>query len=242
MTRRAGPELCCRNESLWSSTLKALNVTSYAFDLNLPPSSSSRLPAFSSSAESSRGIPPSFLHLGVLDEDDDDDHDRDDDDQDSEQRKVQEEGSAKPEIYKARRQGNVGTKRRAASGAIRGFMLYDAVGPVRATEAREGEAGLGGEDVPERGERRGDRHLIGETGATREGTDDKRKGGEAGKKGPERKFPPRGENVYWSERMQTGGVWGDGVVHFSSYDWSICGQNLMGASQMYDWLVTLDLR
>ncbi|PHJ26102.1 serine threonine protein related protein [Cystoisospora suis] len=238
----AGPELCCRNESLWSSTLKALNVTSYSFDLNFPPSSS-WVSSFSSSPLS---LPPSFLHLGVLDDDDRRIQER----EQAESEKDRNDGRHKEEGEEKKNKKKQGVK--SLSGEIRGFTFYDAVGPIGTSGGNKGEEHRGyklhhkkREKEGERGERHDKQEdeddPDGKTKGDKESDFRKKREDRVEKRGERIPRSTKSEKVYWSERIQTGSVWGDGVAHFSSYDWSICGQNLMGASHMYDWLVTLDL-
>lgn len=223
-------------------------MTSYSFDLNFPPPSSPVVPSFSSSSLSTPlSLPPSFLHLGVLDDDDRRIQEREqaESEKDPKEGRHTEEGEEKKKKQ--------GTK--SLSGEIRGFTFYDAVGPIGTSYRTKEEEEHGGEKIhPKRegkGGGRGERHdkeedMDGHDGKTKgeEEKDSEKKREERMEKNGEDRIPrsSKSEKVYWSERIQTGGVWGDGVVHFSSYDWSICGQNLMGASHMYDWLVTLDLR
>ncbi|CBZ54513.1 Serine/threonine protein phosphatase, related [Neospora caninum Liverpool] len=238
----AGPEFCCRNASLWSSTLHALNVTSYAFDLNFPASNTT----FSSSAAQAvprrggerggmswgsspaRSAPPasvplSFLHLGVLEED------------------RTEVGGSAPGAD--------------AGGKLKGFATYDEAGrwtgPAWTAEER-GEAKTDGENETEKtesaGEREGREEGLrgvagqGETFERKREAPEQRdeKGGEAsGNKKLDKRIG--GEDIIWGQRIQTGNVWADSVAHFVSYDWQLCGHSLMDNSHMKDWMVTVDL-
>ncbi|KEP67242.1 UNVERIFIED_CONTAM: hypothetical protein HHA_234220 [Hammondia hammondi] len=228
----AGPEFCCRNASLWSSTLLALNVTSYAFDLNFPSTQGSSFapPAprnegdggFRSNATASGlassvdSAPLSFLHLGVLDE-----------------------GQTQREDPAAGAE---------ALGRLKGFATYDEAGRWTGQAWRRERKQLESKDEGQR-ENRDEREKEGR------GRRRVERGEEAGREGEETHKNENGEtpnvensekrhaadDVLWGQRIQTGNVWADSVAHFVSYDWQLCGNNLMDASHTNDWIVTVDL-
>ncbi|KFH07967.1 putative serine/threonine protein phosphatase, related protein [Toxoplasma gondii MAS] len=236
----AGPEFCCRNASLWSSTLLALNVTSYAFDLNFPSTQASSFAPPASRNEENGGFrsnatasalassldsaPLSFLHLGVLDEG-------------QTQRDDQAAGAE-------------------ALGRLKGFATYDEAGRWTGQAWRRERKQPQSKDKSE-GENRDKNEGENTDARAKDGSGRRRveRGEEAGREGEETHKNENGETpnaensekrhateeVFWGQRIQTGNVWADSVAHFVSYDWQLCGNSLMDASQTNDWIVTIDL-
>ncbi|PFH35832.1 hypothetical protein BESB_054830 [Besnoitia besnoiti] len=208
----AGPEFCCRNASLWSSTLHALNVTSFAFDLNFPaPTALSAATSDSSRRQETATRPSAAAAAGS--------------------------SASLASLAAASRAGRNGAGDWAplsflhlgvldegegddggsAEARVRGFAWYGEAGDWRGAvdEAADGRGRAGGHGESDGAER-----------------DTPKKEG----------LPAaRGTEVVWGERIQTGNAWSDSIAHFTSYQWEMCGSSLMGTSHMDDWTVSVDL-